>query len=251
VAGDDLSAKYHFADFTEDGYRRALIEAKRHYSFEPFGTDADGPHVLWRHDVDISLHRALALARIEAEEGVRSTWFLYLRSEFYNLLEAPVLARARELLSLGHWLGLHFDASAHPELESEDELAAKLAAERDWLSGHLGHPVEAFSFHNPTIRGIDFHSDRIAGMHNTYGRELNERYDYISDSNGYWRHRRLIDVLEAADEERLHVLTHPEWWQAEPMSPRDRVMRCIEGRARQVEANYDLLLETWDRENIA
>jgi hypothetical protein len=245
-----LAAKYHFADFTEDGYRGIVRATRAAYAFEPFGSDAESPHVLWRHDVDISLHRGLKLARIEAEEEVRATYFLYLRSEFYNLLEPTTLAAAKEILALGHWLGLHFDASAHPDIDTEEELAEKLATERDWLSAHLEHPVGAFSFHNPTIRGIDFRADEMAGMRNTYGRKLNEVYSYVSDSNGYWRHRRLPEVIEAAEEPRLHVLTHPEWWQAEPMSPRDRVMRSIEGRARRVEGNYDRILETWDRENI-
>ena len=245
-----LAARYHFDDFTEDGYRRILRAARAGYAFEPFGADTERPHVLWRHDIDISLQRGVKLARIEAEEGVRATYFLFLRSEFYNLLEPSVLGAAKEILELGHWLGLHFDAAAYPQLQSEEELAEKLATERDWLCGHLEHPVGAFSFHNPTIRGIDFRADEMAGMRNTYGRELNERYSYVSDSNGYWRHRRLPEVVEAAEEPRLHVLTHPEWWQAEPMAPRDRVMRSIEGRARRVEQNYDRILETWNRENI-
>ena len=69
--------------------------------------------MLWRHDVDISVHRALALARIEADLGVRATYFFTLHSSFYNLLEPAVAARARELLALGHWLGVHFDVAAY------------------------------------------------------------------------------------------------------------------------------------------
>src|SRR4029079_6101206 len=96
------------SDFTEDGYRCAGAVAKRSYSFDPFGTKLEDPHVLWRHDVDASVHRAARLARIEAEEGVRATYFLSFHSAFYNLLERPVFDAARAVLGAGHWLGLHF-----------------------------------------------------------------------------------------------------------------------------------------------
>lgn len=245
----DLAERYHFDDFTEDGYRRALAAAKRSYSFEPFGTGSREPHVLWRHDVDISVHRALRLAAIEAEEGVRSTYFFLLRSEYYNLLENRVLARAREILELGHWLGLHFDPSTF-DPHSPTEFERGLIRERDFLSDLLERPIEAFSFHNPTIHDFDYRMDRVAGMLNTYGRGIDARYTYVSDSNGIWRHSRLIEVLEAAEEPRLHVLTHPEWWQARAMSPRERLARAIDGRAENSRRAWDELLERWGRENV-
>ena len=73
-------------------------------------------------------------------------------------------------------------------------------------------------------------------------RSVRDRYAYVSDSNGYWRFERLPEVLAAGAHERLHVLTHPEWWQEQPMSPRERILRCIEGRGRASEATYDALL---------
>ena len=234
-------------DFTEAAYAELVELAKRGYSFEPFGTDASEPHVLWRHDVDYSVHRALRLAEIEAEAGVRSTYFLHLHSAFYNLLERPVFERAQRLLEHGHWLGLHFDAGFRDGGDMESEMAA----ERDLLERLFGRAVEVVSFHNPEATGVESIGDeRLAGMVNAYGDAIRERYSYVSDSNGYWRYRRLGDVLEAADEKRLHVLTHPEWWQAEPMSPRDRIARCAEGRAQAALAGYDELLALSGRDNI-
>jgi hypothetical protein len=244
-----LAEQYQFADFTEDRYREMLATARRAYSFQPFGTTSEVPHVLWRHDIDYSPHRALRLAQLEAEEGVRATYFLYLHSELYNLLEADVLARIGRILELGHWLGLHFDAGFYG-IKRELGLYEKLEFERDLLAELVGRPVGAISFHNPTTSELLPDHDLLAGMTNAYGRAISENYAYVSDSNGYWRHSRLPDVLAAAEEARLHVLTHPEWWQAEPMSPRDRLARCIEGRARRSEEWYDDLLRTWGRENI-
>jgi hypothetical protein len=243
VASDPL----HLDDFTEHAYGAALAAAAARYRFEPFGTTAAAPHVLWRHDVDASMHRAAALAEIEAAQGVRSTWFLSLHSTFYNLLEREPTELARRLAALGHWIGLHFDAAYY---DGDADLVAHMAAERALLESVVGAPVGAVSFHNPDRTRIqDVRDDVLAGMVNAYGRTLGERYAYVSDSNGYWRFRRLADVLEAGDEPRLHVLTHPEWWQAEPMAPRERIQRSIDGRAQRVAESYDAALAEAGRLN--
>jgi hypothetical protein len=62
---------------------------------------------------------------------------------------------------------------------------------------------------------------------------------YCSDSNGYWRFRRLYDVLNEKKDYRLQVLTHPEWWQEKPMPARQRFFRCVYGRANANMQNYD------------
>ena len=56
--------------------------------------------LILRHDVDLSLEAAVALAEVEAEAGAWSTWFLMTRSVFYNLASAEgerTIARLREL----------------------------------------------------------------------------------------------------------------------------------------------------------
>ena len=245
-----MQGEYHFDDFTEQHYRHVLDSAAKRYAFEPFGTSSAATHVLWRHDVDISVHRGAALARMEAETGVRSTYFLQLRSTFYNLLEREVATLARGIIGLGHWAGLHFDLSFYGEL-APDDLVERLGEERRILEGLLEAPVKAFSFHNPSVgNALELRSDVMAGMANAYGEDLRARYRYVSDSSGHWRFDRLASVIEDETPPRLHVLTHPEWWQAQVMSPRERVARCAEGRARRAMALYDAEVAKMGRENI-
>lgn len=209
--------------------------------------------MLWRHDVDVSVHRAARLAGIEAEEGVAATYFFFFHSAFYNLLERPVADLARQIVGHGdHRLGLHFDTSFYGSIGYADDLAEKIAYEADMLGDLLEAPVEAVSFHNPGLVNDDlaFDADQIGGLHNAYGRSLRERYSYVSDANGYWRFRRLIDVLSAGTDERLHVLTHPGWWQVEPMPPRARIARCADGRAARAMRDYDDALARMGRQNI-
>jgi hypothetical protein len=237
-----------FEDFTEDAYANLIRQARARFAFEPFGTTAEHPHVLWRHDVDISVHRGLALARIEAEEGASSTWFFWLHSPFYNLLETRVRDRAREILALGHWLGLHLD----PEiLRGPGDLEECAERERRLLEEWLEHPVSAVSLHNPDVKLIaGMREERVVGLPNAYGAALAQRYAYVSDSNGYWRFRPLPDLLADPAVSHLHVLTHPEWWTPEPLSPRERVVRSLDGRIGQVLDSYDALLARHDRVNL-
>ena len=231
-------------DFTEAEYRELVRLASGHYRFARFHEEHDPPCALWRHDLDFSVQRALALARIEAEEGARATYFLDLNSGFYNALEQANVDAMRSILELGHDLGLHFD----PTFGGVDD---QLAESRDLLEHTFGVQVRAFSVHNPELVAWADERDAIAGMVNVYGRAVRERFSYVSDSNGIWRHRRLRDVLEAATEQRLHVLTHPAWWVPEPLAPRARIQRCIDGRARATALAYDDLLERSGRPNVA
>jgi hypothetical protein len=241
-----VASDWHFEDFTEASYRHILGAARARYAFEPFGTRAAGPHVLWRHDVDYSVHRAVALARLEADLGVRATYFLTLRSDLYNVFEPAVHARAREIAALGHWIGLHFDAGFGDG--GRDDRAAW---ERRVLSEALEVPVDAVSLHNPSVSGTqDEDAEALGGMAHAGARSVRDRYAYVSDSNGYWRFDRLPDVIAAGRHERLHVLTHPEWWQKRPMSPRERILRCIAGRSAASEATYDALLADNRRVNV-
>lgn len=241
-------------DFTTEMYRKSLVEAKSCWRFIPFTAfDSPGKTILWRHDVDISVHRAHRLAEIEAEEGVRSTYFFLLHSEFYNLLSPDVLGKARAIVSMGHYLGLHFDPAVYGnKLDSTDKICESLSREKGILEHYLNTPVEAFSWHNPTQGGrLEMNETRYAGMINAYGSQLGRHYRYASDSNGIWRHDRLHDVVKMRDVDKLHILTHPEWWQETAMAPRTRVYRCAWGHAKSSIYGNDQLLTKFSRENIS
>jgi hypothetical protein len=246
----DNAARYHFADFTLDNFRRLIRLAKLNYRFRQF-TDFDRAErfVLWRHDVDFSVHRAVRMARVEAEEGVTATYFLHLHSEFYNLLELEVKHLIRELKSLGHALGLHFDTH-YFAVEDSEELERLLDWEKRVLEEYFEFEIRVFSFHITSSTTERFRNMKYAGLINAYADYFRAEVPYCSDSNGYWRHRRLEVVLLEAHDPRLQVLTHPELWQDTAMSPRERIDRCITGRAEKTRRWYDDTLRKHGRENI-
>jgi hypothetical protein len=191
----------------------------------------------------MSVHRAAALAAVEAENGVKATYFFNPRSMCYNLLEPGVAERTRAIIEAGHNIGLHFDAEAlGGSTWTREELERAVASERSLLQRIVGYRVLAVSWHNPDMSNLlEFDDDRIAGLHNAYSDKLRKQYAYASDSNGHWRFKPMLEVIEEGHE-RLQLLTHPEWWTPEPLTVDQRVDRVFLGRARRgLEAYYALL----------
>jgi len=247
-----MSDGLHLDDFTFTHYEELIDLAKRHYRFisYPEAMAASDRRILWRHDVDLSVHRAVKMARLEASLGVCTTYFLNPHSEFYSLLEPEVSRRVAEIVSLGHNIGLHFDANASA-VTAEEALGPQVAREAGWLTDWLGVEVRVFSFHNPTTNVASWEGATYGGLINCYSAGLAKSFGYCSDSNGYWRHRRLADVLTEACEPNLQVLTHPGWWQDQTMSPRARVFRSSQGRARNTLDGYDAFVRRHGRANPA
>lgn len=246
-----MTTDYRFEEFTEAGYRDALALAKAHWTFERFGTERRDPHVLWRHDVDLSPNRALRLSELEQESGAHATYFFLLHSEFYNCMERGTRDIMRRIAAAGHDIGLHFDPAFYPEAGEVEAQEHHIRTEAQIVGDLAAKAPVAVSFHNPTVDQLArYDQPRLAGLVNAYSATLRIGYRYVSDSNGYWRFHRLHDVLAAREDVRLHVLTHPEWWTPESSSPRDRVARAVEGRASRSLRDYDAFLESQGRSNV-
>ncbi len=238
-----------YSDFTVSHYRSLLRLAYSNWPIVGYeNIPWDSRFLLWRHDCDYSLNRAKVLAQIESEEGVSATYFLNPRCEFYSLLERSQIDILRELQDMGHQIGLHFDGMFHAT-HDESELANQLQMEASILEITLGVRPMVFSFHNPSAFHLSCEEESYAGMINCYSKRFKEDVAYTSDSNGYWRYRRLHDVLLGAKEPCLQVLTHPGWWQDEPMTSRQRVFRAVYGRADATIRFFDKAIEAGDREN--
>lgn len=241
----------NWTDFTESAYSNLLSLAKEQYEFIGYTSELNAENiVLWRHDVDFSVHRALRLAEIESEHGVASTFFFQLSCIFYNVFEHTILERIRRIEKLGHVIGLHFDPSLY-EGKCKEAILEKMAWEKTVLENLFETEIHTVSFHNPEYDdwlSMDAHT--LCGMVNTYSRFFKENFGYCSDSNGYWRFESIESVLRSRKHSRLQVLTHPAWWTAEPLPPRKRILRCVEGRAKRCMEQYDGILADSGRLNI-
>src|SRR5215469_8009850 len=162
----DPSQQY---EFTEDGYAKILDFAAERFAFLQFGDVPDTPSLLWRHDIDMSVHRAAALARIEQERGCSATYFVRLHSEYYSTFEWSIRNLLQDIAAQGHAIGLHFEADPRKHFPDDDSLEESLDSERAILEAIIEAPVEAFSYHDPHLGDLlRFHREQYAGMHNAY-----------------------------------------------------------------------------------
>lgn len=229
------SEKYLFDDFTLEEYKKLLDLAAKSYSFKSFPDfDSNKRDILWRHDIDMSPALALEMAKIEAQKGVKATYFILLHSDFYNLLDLLNFKIIKQIIELGHDIGLHFDPFFY-SINSENELDEKIIFEKEILEKVFNIKINVFSFHNNTPFTLSCENDKYGGLINTYSKKL-KAISYCSDSNGYWRYRRLRDVLEKSEDFNLHVLTHEIWWRTEVMSPKQKILKCIK---EQGQVTYD------------
>lgn len=234
-------------DFTEDNYHKLLKMISNETIFYS-EIDKKNFFTLWRHDVDFSVHRSNAIAKIEKQNNIKATYFFQLGSYFYNVFEQEIKELILEIKELGHEIGLHFDPTQY-NIASKKDLEKYLSFEKNILESLFDVKIKVFSFHNPTAEILMYDEFMYADMINTYAKYFKEEVQYCSDSNGYWRHKRLEDFL-AQKYDKIQVLTHPGWWQKDIMSPRKRIQRCIDGRADKLAQKYDKSLEEFGRENV-
>jgi hypothetical protein len=244
-----LNAEPSDSDFKVENYKKLIQMALLSYHVADYQTIPWGQKfILWRHDCDYSLNRSLAVANIEADAGLKSTFFLNPHCEFYNLLENDQRDLIYEILQLGHDIALHFDAAFY-DTENENDLSSQIIIEADILEHFLGVRPTAFSFHNPKAFHLNCEADSYGGLINCYSKRFKTEVGYCSDSNGYWRFRKLGDCLEDAKDPCIQVVTHPGWWQERLLSPRDRIFRCAYGRANSTMRDYDRFLDDEGRVN--
>ena len=183
-----------------------LLEAAKEGGYRWAGFDrppAAGDLIL-RHDVDLSLDAALAVAEVEADEGAWSTWFLMTRSVFYNLGSSEgerAIARLREL---GHRIAHH---AVYPHVDLDERF----------------DPVVAW--HNPDPEYI---GTPIRGAANAMEPPYFDPDHYRSDSNQRWRHGCPHEPLARGEFEWLQLLTHPEIWAFEGTTMRESMESMLD-----------------------
>lgn len=199
-------------EFTYTAYRKLLfLLREQDYVFRNYHNYGDTPRcVILRHDIDNSLDQAVKLADLEAGEGVRSTWFVLLRTDFYNAASKAGQEALRHIRSLGHEIGLHFDEAAYVPALGPDQVVENITKECGLLSELLETEVSSVSMHRPskTTLETDF---AIPGIVNSYGKAFFHDFKYLSDSRRRWR-EPILDIIRSGEYDRLHILTHAFWY---------------------------------------
>jgi hypothetical protein len=184
--------------------------------------DPDQAHLVLRHDVDLDLRSAVAVAAAEEPLGVESTFFLMVRGDCYNLLDGAARRAVRELVAMGRRIGLHLDVT----LYEPDELADGAARELDVLAWVAGQAPEAISFHRPAPHLVG-QDEVLFSVPHTYQKHFVESIAYVSDSQGRFRFGHPLESEAFLERRALHLLLHPIWWAGEQAEGRDARLRGL------------------------
>lgn len=212
-------------EFTYRWYREFLHELRANgYQFKPFSADIGYGDIVIRHDMDLSIDAAVAMAHIEAALDIQSTYCVLLTSPLYNPNEATHRAALREIQTLGHDVALHFSTHEYWAADEEpptEAIEARVQAEQDVLETVVG-PSETVSFHRPPEWVLNRSFD---AFRSTYAPEWIDEIGYVADSSQRWRDEQ--PTVESFPES-AQLLTHPGLWARTDGSFADRVADATE-----------------------
>lgn len=181
-----MSAPFSLAAYAE------LLAAARGGGYRDafFDRDPRAGDLFLRHDVDLSLEAALAMAEVEAAAGHAATYFLMTQSAFYNLRSRVGEDAIARLRALGHRVALH---AIYPVVEHDERFDPVLA----W------HNPDPAYMATPVTGLVNVMEGRFTG---DFART------YRSDSNQHWRRGDPTAELAAGAFPWLQLLIHPEIW---------------------------------------
>ena len=224
-------------DFTVKTYRRLLESLReRGYEFVTFrdycATHPKGRFVILRHDVDLRADHSLVIAQVEAEMGIKASYY------FRVVPESNQPAIIHAIAKMGHEIGYHYEDLSITHGDTEQAMEHF----REWL-GYFRqfYPVETICMHGaPTSRydgrelwrTCDYRDEGIIGEP-YFDCDFTDLF-YLTDTGRCWDGYRFSvrDKVAQQDEwirqglvyhtteelisrdlpERMMITTHPQRW---------------------------------------
>ncbi len=207
--------------------------------------------VILRHDIDFSLKKALTFAELEHAKNVKSTYFILLSTNFYNIFSKESTDILKRIEALGHDIGLHFDEKKYT-VNNEKELEQKAKKEALCLDEIFKKPINVVSMHRPSAWILN-NDIRFDGLINSYCKTFIGEFKYLSDSRMHWR-ENVIDNIESGCYNKLHILTHPFWYSENTETIKEKLLSFISNakteRYYEIKNNFKNLEEVIDEAEI-
>ena len=201
------------SDFSYIEYEKILNRHRPNLK-DFFEARVSNQFTILRHDVEFSIKRALKIAQLESSNNVKSTFFIQVRSNSYNLGSLENQNRVLQITKLGHNLGLHFYIS-HLEEGNWTLLENELKHQKNLFEEITNEPCKIFSYHRPPKWVLLNREDEIEGILNAYGDSFFEfspkpkRIKYIADSRHQWSYG---SPMEKILQKKIQILLHPDEW---------------------------------------
>lgn len=236
-------------DFTWENYSALMAFLKKSYEDMSVPeaiecTAYQGRNLILRHDIDYSLERAVRMAEIEHEHGIRANYYVLMDSVYYNACEPTHIEALKNIINLGHHLGLHFNVGDYALQDYEPIVAAQT----NMLQALLGYKITSISYHNPGKIGLDKldRSDMIFGHYNAYAMKLQNHFSYRSDSLMTWKDKAFFDEARNGKHDNAYLLFHADWWTDEPMSMQQKIHSIIDNNADISRKQYADILRAYE-----
>jgi hypothetical protein len=230
-------------DFTFDIYEKLLHAGHRagyeHITMQEYlaGEELPEQFIIHRHDVDRKPENSLAMARLEADHGISTTYYFRTINKTFK----PEIIS--EIESLGHEIGYHYedmDRASGDVDEAHRSFSQELARVRqhatvDTVCMH-GNPLTAYDNRDMWDGSVDFESYGLLGE--AYLSTDFVDVTYFSDTGRTWQDgglkikdhtvgdatkettadstMELISLIEIEGFDRACLLSHPNRWANSP-----------------------------------
>lgn len=187
-----------------------------------------------RHDVDMSVEKALEFAKIEEKIGVQSTYYFMLSSCLYNIVNDKVANAIKEIFKMGHSIGIHFDETNYDESINENEVKELIIKEKNIMESILtGINIDSVSMHIPSKRTLNANYSFEEEFVNSYSDRFFYGYKYVSDSEMRWR-ENIDEILDSGKYDKLHILTHPIWYDEKKVFKEDKILKLLNENKKRI-----------------
>jgi hypothetical protein len=177
------------------------------------------------------------MGTVDHEEGWQATFFVLISSEFYNPASKAGRECMKSLRSMGHEIGLHFDASMYKA--DHDLLEEAAVRECKILEDIIGAPIRSTAFHRPAAcypRFLGMPGPFAARPHAYEPRFFSEAA-YISDGGGTWPNGHPLEHPAVSQKRGIQLLTHPYLWMgSEYSSQQEKINAFLSERAKLLES---------------
>ncbi len=227
-----INKKEEIKPFTFESYANIIAILSEYLTLSSFEHYNIAGRLFLRHDIDISIYKALEFAEFESSLGIQSTYFVQPNSDFYNLSSCFMLESISKIVDYGHMIGLHIDAN---DSESLNVPIEEYIEEQFNFYKKYFKLTKVVSFHRPpkNVIGKMYFQKYI----NTYSNEYFSDIRYFSDSK---RRNFIPDLFKSFNNDKetsIQLLVHPIWWSS----------KCLNIN----EIYHELLINEWNLLNKA
>ena len=209
--------------FTFRHYDEALALARDSgYSFSTLG-DSDQSQgrerlILLRHDLDYpEIRKALSCAEIENRLGMKATYFVRVHSDEYNPFGFKTYHGLRQILDMGHEIGLHYEHLDFCNITGEDP-AEVIAKDKQLLELILDIKVKGIAGHGSWTGIVNWgfwkgrHYSDFGFEYDAYEEKFMNSMLYIDESLRRWKEDKCMCWYIRRGVPRLYFLIHPFYW---------------------------------------